>query len=147
MVLTECGWQCVYICVWKQQKQQQNTYWKGTRWPKDRASDKMKNKSTDIKYPNKYNILYLYSEALNPKHHLLPEIRKSKSNVSSGCQSRRTQRNNEDITENVLILCMILVSPFGQTYFGASGYVGLKAQSQLHRDFVYKTVFLFHSIS
>lgn len=64
-----------------------------------------------------------------------------------GAIQEETQRNNEDITENILILCMILASPFGQTYFGASGYVGLKAQSQLYRDFVYKTVFLFHSIS
>lgn len=38
-----------------------------------------------------------------------------------------TQRNNEDVTENILILCMILASPSGQTYLDASGYVGLKA--------------------
>lgn len=33
--------------------------------------------------------MYLYNQALNPKHHLLPEIKKRESNVTSSRQSRR----------------------------------------------------------
>lgn len=69
------------------------------------------------------------SEAKYPKHHPLLESIKRKFKISSFA-NQEAQMHNEDLTDSILILCvithLILARPFKDTQFGAFEYVGVK---------------------